>query len=198
MIRFEHVTITYADAPAPGAARRRPHRSPRASSASSSGRTGSGKSTFLGAINGLVPALHRRPPRRPGRRRRSRHPRPTRPATWPTSWAWWARTRWPASSPTPWRRSWPTPWSSSPCPSRVMRKRVEETLDLLGIAELRDRALRTLSGGQQQRVAIGSVLTAAPARSSCSTSRPRRSTPPRPRRCSPPSPGSSTTSASPS
>lgn len=44
----------------------------------------------------------------------------------------------------------------------VMRKRVEETLDLLGIAELRGRALSTLSGGQQQRVAIGSVLTAHP------------------------------------
>ncbi|HKY14639.1 MAG TPA: ATP-binding cassette domain-containing protein, partial [Microthrixaceae bacterium] len=44
----------------------------------------------------------------------------------------------------------------------VMRKRVEETLDLLGIAELRARALRELSGGQQQRVAIGSVLTAHP------------------------------------
>ena len=44
----------------------------------------------------------------------------------------------------------------------VMRKRVEETLDLLGIAELRARPLRTLSGGQQQRVAIGSVLTAHP------------------------------------
>ncbi|MGC4763160.1 ABC transporter ATP-binding protein [Micromonospora sp. DT46] len=47
-------------------------------------------------------------------------------------------------------------------PATVMRKRVEETLDLLGIAELRDRPLRTLSGGQQQRVAIGSVLTAHP------------------------------------
>jgi energy-coupling factor transport system ATP-binding protein len=44
----------------------------------------------------------------------------------------------------------------------VMRRRVEETLDLLGIAELRHRPLRTLSGGQQQRVAIGSVLTAHP------------------------------------
>jgi energy-coupling factor transport system ATP-binding protein len=44
----------------------------------------------------------------------------------------------------------------------TMRKRVEETLDLLGIAELRDRALRSLSGGEQQRVAIGAVLTAQP------------------------------------
>ncbi|PBC82148.1 energy-coupling factor transport system ATP-binding protein [Streptomyces sp. 2224.1] len=44
----------------------------------------------------------------------------------------------------------------------VMRRRVEETLDLLGLAELRDRALTTLSGGQLQRVAIGSVLTTHP------------------------------------
>lgn len=44
----------------------------------------------------------------------------------------------------------------------VMRKRVEETLDLLGIAELRDRPLAALSGGQQQRVAIASVLAAQP------------------------------------
>ncbi|MCW2786425.1 MAG: energy-coupling factor transporter ATP-binding protein [Marmoricola sp.] len=44
----------------------------------------------------------------------------------------------------------------------VMRKRVEETLDLLGIADLRDAPLSDLSGGQQQRVAIGSVLAAHP------------------------------------
>lgn len=47
-------------------------------------------------------------------------------------------------------------------PPQTMRRRVEETLDLLGIAELRRRALRTLSGGQQQRVAIGAVLTMHP------------------------------------
>ncbi|MEV8326665.1 ATP-binding cassette domain-containing protein [Kitasatospora sp. NPDC056731] len=47
-------------------------------------------------------------------------------------------------------------------PPEVMRKRVEETLDLLGLADLRHRALHELSGGQQQRVAIGSVLTAHP------------------------------------
>ncbi len=44
----------------------------------------------------------------------------------------------------------------------TMRRRVEETLDLLGIADLRARDLHTLSGGQQQRVAIGSVLTTHP------------------------------------
>ncbi len=44
----------------------------------------------------------------------------------------------------------------------TMRRRVEETLDLLGLAELRRRPLGTLSAGQQQRVAIGAVLTAHP------------------------------------
>ncbi|KUO04097.1 ABC transporter ATP-binding protein [Streptomyces caeruleatus] len=44
----------------------------------------------------------------------------------------------------------------------VMRRRVEETLDLLGLTGLRDRPIATLSGGQQQRVAIGSVLTPHP------------------------------------
>ncbi|HMC68614.1 MAG TPA: ABC transporter ATP-binding protein, partial [Mycobacteriales bacterium] len=44
----------------------------------------------------------------------------------------------------------------------VMRRRVEETLDLLGLAEVRDRPLLSLSAGQQQRVAIGSVLTVQP------------------------------------
>jgi energy-coupling factor transport system ATP-binding protein len=47
-------------------------------------------------------------------------------------------------------------------PPATMRRRVEETLDLLGIADLRDRDLRSLSGGQQQRVALGSVLTMHP------------------------------------
>ena len=44
----------------------------------------------------------------------------------------------------------------------VMRKRVEETLDLMGLADLRYRPLLTLSGGQRQRVAIGSGLTTHP------------------------------------
>lgn len=44
----------------------------------------------------------------------------------------------------------------------AMRKRVEETLDLMGIADLRRRPLPDLSGGQQQRVAIAAVLAAQP------------------------------------
>jgi len=45
----------------------------------------------------------------------------------------------------------------------TMRRRVEETLDLLGLAALRNRPLDTLSGGEQQRVAIGAAVTAGPA-----------------------------------
>lgn len=44
----------------------------------------------------------------------------------------------------------------------VMRKRVEETLDLMGIAGLRRRRVHELSGGQQQRVAIAAVLAVGP------------------------------------
>jgi energy-coupling factor transport system ATP-binding protein len=47
-------------------------------------------------------------------------------------------------------------------PPSMMRRRVEETLDLMGIADLRRRSLRSLSGGQQQRVAIGAVLAMHP------------------------------------
>ena len=44
----------------------------------------------------------------------------------------------------------------------VMRKRVEEILDLLALSHLRNRAISTLSGGEQQRVAIGSALVMNP------------------------------------
>lgn len=44
----------------------------------------------------------------------------------------------------------------------TMRLRVEEVLDLLGIAALRQRPLATLSGGERQRVAIASVLALRP------------------------------------
>jgi energy-coupling factor transport system ATP-binding protein len=44
----------------------------------------------------------------------------------------------------------------------VMRKRVEEVLDQLGIAHLRGRRISTLSGGEKQRVALAAVLTLHP------------------------------------
>ncbi|HEX2049398.1 MAG TPA: ATP-binding cassette domain-containing protein [Actinomycetota bacterium] len=47
-------------------------------------------------------------------------------------------------------------------PPAVMRRRVEETLDLLDVAHLRARSVRTLSGGERQRVAIAAALAAGP------------------------------------
>ena len=44
----------------------------------------------------------------------------------------------------------------------AMRRRVEEVLDALAIAHLRDRSPGTLSGGEQQRVAIAGALAAGP------------------------------------
>ena len=40
-----------------------------------------------------------------------------------------------------------------------MRRRIEEVLDLLEIGHLRDRSVRTLSGGERQRVAIAAAIT---------------------------------------
>ena len=45
---------------------------------------------------------------------------------------------------------------------QVMRRRVEETLDLLDIEVLRKRSVGSLSGGEKQRVAIAAALTAGP------------------------------------
>ena len=44
----------------------------------------------------------------------------------------------------------------------LMRKRIEEVLDQLSIAHLRQRRISSLSAGEKQRVAIGSVLTLQP------------------------------------
>jgi energy-coupling factor transport system ATP-binding protein len=48
-------------------------------------------------------------------------------------------------------------------PPQEMRVRVEETLDLLDLAPLRDRPLAHLSGGERQRVAIAAALALRPA-----------------------------------
>ena len=44
----------------------------------------------------------------------------------------------------------------------VMRKRIEEILDLLSLHQVRGRKIATLSGGEQQRVAIGAALVLHP------------------------------------
>ena len=47
-------------------------------------------------------------------------------------------------------------------PKVEIRKRVEETLHLMGIAHLKDRAPHRLSGGEKKRVALASVLVLDP------------------------------------
>jgi energy-coupling factor transport system ATP-binding protein len=44
----------------------------------------------------------------------------------------------------------------------TMRRRVEEVLDALGVAHLRDRSPATLSGGERQRCAVAGALAAGP------------------------------------
>ena len=45
---------------------------------------------------------------------------------------------------------------------QAMRVRVEESLDLVGIAHLRDREIATLSGGERQRLAVAAALALRP------------------------------------
>ena len=44
----------------------------------------------------------------------------------------------------------------------IMRKRVEEVLDLFGLADLRKREIASLSGGERQRVALAGALALQP------------------------------------
>lgn len=160
MIEFQDVTITYAGAETPALS----HVDlviEEGELCLVAGRTGAGKSTLLGAVNGLVP--HFTGGHLAGRvvvaglDTRTRKPREFASvvgvvgqdplAGFVTDTV---------------EEELAYVMEQLAVPADVMRKRVEETLDLLGIAELRHSPLRTLSGGQQQRVAIGSVLTAHP------------------------------------
>jgi energy-coupling factor transport system ATP-binding protein len=160
MIRFEHVTITYADAAEP-ALRDVNLTIPAGELCVVIGGTGSGKSTLLGAINGLVPhftgGLLQGRVTVDGRDTRTHPPReladvvgvlmqdPLAGCVTDTL-----------------EEELAYGMEQLAIAPEVMRKRVEETLDLLGLAELRNRALHQLSAGQLQRVAIGAVLTAHP------------------------------------
>ncbi|GAA3558342.1 ABC transporter ATP-binding protein [Amycolatopsis ultiminotia] len=125
------------------------------------GRTGVGKSTLLGAMNGLVP--HFTGGRLTGRVRVAGLDTAEHPPRELAEVVGVVGQDPPAGFVTDTvEEELAYAMEQLAVPPDVMRRRVEETLDLLGIAELRDRPLRTLSGGQQQRVAIGSVLTAHP------------------------------------
>jgi energy-coupling factor transport system ATP-binding protein len=160
MIDFERVTVTYADADAPVLRDVTVH-IPEGELCLVVGSTGSGKSTLLGCVNGLVP--HFTGGRLggrvtvAGRDTREHPPRDLADVVGVVgqnpSGSFVADTVEDELAYT---------MESLGLAPDVMRRRVEDTLDLLGLVELRDRPVSTLSGGQAQRVAIGAVLTAHP------------------------------------
>ncbi|MEI2819438.1 MAG: ATP-binding cassette domain-containing protein [Marmoricola sp.] len=125
------------------------------------GRTGSGKSTLLGAINGVVP--HFTGGRLEGRVTVSGLDTAThRPRELATVVGVVGQDPLAGFVTDTVEEELAYGMEQLGLPGDTMRRRVEEILDVLGIADLRDRPLRELSGGQQQRVAIGSVLTPHP------------------------------------
>ena len=160
MIRFEHVTVTYPDAPAPTLRDVDLH-VPEGELCVVLGRTGAGKSTLLGAVNGLVP--HFTGGRLSGRvlvdgRDTRTHP----PRELADVVGVVGQDPLAGFVTDTLEEELAYGMEQLGLPPDVMRKRVEETLDLLGLAEVRSRALAELSGGQQQRAAIGAVLTCHP------------------------------------
>ncbi|MFJ4668741.1 ABC transporter ATP-binding protein [Kitasatospora purpeofusca] len=160
MITFEQVGVQYADAEAP-AIEGVDLTVPEGELCLLVGPSGSGKSTLLGTVSGLVPhftggVLH-------GRvtvgGRDTREHRPRELADLVGTVGQDPRAHFVTDTV---EDELAYGMESLGLPPDVMRRRVEETLDLLGLAELRQRALGSLSGGQQQRVAIGSVLTVHP------------------------------------
>ncbi len=160
MIDFDDVTITYPEAAGPTLEHVDLH-VPEGELCLVVGRTGTGKSTLLGAVNGLVPhftggTLSGRVTVA-GRDTRTHPPRELADVVGVVG-----------QDP---RSGFVTDtveeelaygMESLGLPADVMRRRVEEVLDLLGLVELRARPLEQLSGGQRQRVAIGAVLTPHP------------------------------------
>ena len=160
MISFEHVTLTYPDASAP-VLRDADLTIPEGELCLVVGRTGSGKSTLLRCINGLVPHFTGGTLSGSvvvdGRDTREHRPRDLADVV-----GFVGQDPLAGFVTDTVEDELAYGMESLGVAPPTMRRRVEETLDLLGLADVRDRPLLSLSAGQQQRVAIGSVLTASP------------------------------------
>ncbi|MFD9472875.1 ABC transporter ATP-binding protein, partial [Streptomyces goshikiensis] len=160
MIRFEQVSVTYDGAPVP-ALRDADFTLPEGELTLLVGPSGVGKSTLLGAVSGLVPHFTGGTLRGrvtvAGRDTRTHRPRELADIVGTVGQDPLAHFVTDVVED-----ELAYGMESLGLAPAVMRRRVEETLDLLGLNELRDRPIATLSGGQQQRVAIGSVLTPHP------------------------------------
>ncbi|MBM7775611.1 energy-coupling factor transport system ATP-binding protein [Actinokineospora baliensis] len=158
MIRFEHVTIAYADVPVLVDV---DLEIPEGELCLIVGGTGAGKSTLLRAVNGLVP--HFTGGALTGRVLVDGRDTATNPPRELADVVGMVGQDPVAGFVTDTvEEELAYSMESLAIPAATMRKRVEETVDLLGLADLRDRPLASLSGGQQQRVAIGAALTAHP------------------------------------
>jgi energy-coupling factor transport system ATP-binding protein len=160
VIRFENVSVTYADAAAPTLAGV-DLVVPEGEMCLVVGSTGTGKSTLLQAVNGLVPYFTGGT--LCGRvvvAGKSTMDNPPRELADVVGYVGQDPQAGFVSDTVEEELAYSM--ESLALPESVMRKRVEETVDLLGLADLRGRSLATLSGGQQQRVAIGAALTAHP------------------------------------
>jgi energy-coupling factor transporter ATP-binding protein EcfA2 len=160
MIEFDDVTITYPDAEAP-TLRNVDFVVPPGELCLVVGRTGSGKSTLLRAVNGLVP--HFTGGRLSGRVRvAGRDTRTHPPRELADVVAVVGQEPLAGFVTDIVEDELAYGMESLSVTPQVMRRRVEETLDLLGLTQLRSRPLTTLSAGEQQRVAIGAALTTNP------------------------------------
>ncbi len=160
VISFRAVSVTYPDAPAPALAAVDVEVA-EGELALVVGPTGSGKSTLLRCVNGLVP--HFTGGRLDGRVAvAGRDTRTHRPRDLADVVGYVDQDPSAGFVTDVVEDELAYVMESLAVPPSLMRRRVEETLDLLGLAELRHRPLRTLSAGQKQRVAIGSVLTSHP------------------------------------
>lgn len=160
MIRFDSVTFTYPDADRPALADVHLH-VPAGELALVIGPTGSGKTTLLRTINGLVPRFSGGTLAGTvtvGGRDTSRLP--VREMSDLVGYvAQDPATGFVTASV---EEELAYTMEQLGLDSQTMRRRVEEILDLLSLAPLRGRPLKSISGGEAQRVALGAVLTSHP------------------------------------